>query len=48
MTFRFGNDETLETRALAMLPVGIAEVHGSTACVRGAWWRTALVVKRNS
>ena len=28
MTFRFGNDETLETRTLAILPVGIAEVNG--------------------
>ena len=29
MTFRFGNDETLETRTLAMLPVGIAGVSGA-------------------
>ena len=28
MTFRFGNDETLETRTLAFLPVGIAGVNG--------------------
>ena len=28
MTFRFGHDETLETRTLAMLPVGIAGVNG--------------------
>ena len=28
MTFRFGNDETLETRTLAILPVGIARVCG--------------------
>ena len=28
MTFRFGNDETLETRTLAILPVGIAGVTG--------------------
>ena len=28
MTFRFGNDETLETRALAILLVGIAGVNG--------------------
>ena len=28
MTFRFGNDETLETRTLAILPVGIAGVNG--------------------
>ena len=28
MTFRFGNDETLENRALAILPVGIAGVNG--------------------
>ena len=28
MTFRFGNDETLETRTLAVLPVGIAGVNG--------------------
>ena len=28
MTFRFGNDETLETRTLAFLPVGIAGVSG--------------------
>ena len=29
MTFRFGNDETLETRTLAILPVGIAGVNGA-------------------
>ena len=28
MTFRFGNDETLETRTLAILPVGFAGVNG--------------------
>ena len=28
MTFRFGLDETLETRTLAMLPVGVAGVSG--------------------
>ena len=28
MTFRFGNDETLETRTLAILPVGIAGLNG--------------------
>ena len=28
MTFRFGFDETLETRTLAILPVGIAGVNG--------------------
>ena len=28
MTFRFGNDGTLETRTLAILPVGIAGVNG--------------------
>ena len=28
MTFRFGNDDTLETRALVILPVGIAGVNG--------------------
>ena len=28
MTFRFGNDETLETWALVILPVGIAGVNG--------------------
>ena len=28
MTFRFGNDETLETRPLAVLPVGMAGVNG--------------------
>ena len=27
MTFRFGNDETLETRTLAILPVGIGGVN---------------------
>ena len=27
-TFCFGNDETLETRTLAILPVGIAGVNG--------------------
>ena len=43
MTFHFGNDETLETRTLAMLPVGIAGVNGVLR-VRGTWWRTALAV----
>ena len=28
MTFRVANDETLETRTLAILPVGIAGVYG--------------------
>ena len=28
MTFRCGNDESLETRTLAILPVGIAGVNG--------------------
>ena len=28
VTFRFGNDETLETKTLAILPVGIAGVNG--------------------
>ena len=28
LTFRFGNDETLETRTLAFLAVGIAGVNG--------------------
>ena len=28
MTFRFGNNETLETRTLGVLPVGIAGVNG--------------------
>ena len=28
MTFRFGNDETLETRTLTILPVGIVRVNG--------------------
>ena len=28
MTFRSGNDETLETRTLAILPVGTAGVNG--------------------
>ena len=28
MTSRFGSDETLETRTLAILPVGIAGVNG--------------------
>ena len=28
VTFRFGNDETLETRTLAILPVGNAGVNG--------------------
>ena len=28
MTFRSGNDETLEIRTLALLPVGIAGVNG--------------------
>ena len=28
MTFRFGHDETVETRTLALLPVGIAGVNG--------------------
>ena len=29
MTFRFGNDETLETKTMAILPVGIAGVNGA-------------------
>ena len=29
MTLRFGDDETLETRTLAVLPVGIAGVNGA-------------------
>ena len=29
MAFRVGNDETLKTRAMAMLPVGIAGVNGT-------------------
>ena len=28
MTFRFGNDEALETRTMAIIPVGIAGVIG--------------------
>ena len=28
MTFRLGNDETLETKTMAILPVGIAGVNG--------------------
>ena len=28
MTFPFGNDETLETKTMAVLPVGIAGVNG--------------------
>ena len=28
MAFRFGNDETLETRTMTILPVGIAGVNG--------------------
>ena len=28
MTFRFGNAETLETRTMAILPVGIVRVNG--------------------
>ena len=43
MTFHFGNDETQETRTLAMLPVGIAGVNGVLR-VRDTWWRTALAV----
>ena len=27
-SFRFGNDETLETRTLAIVPVGLAVVNG--------------------
>ena len=44
MTFRFGNDETLETRTLAILPVGIAVVNGVLR-VCGAWVSAALVVE---
>ena len=32
MTFRFGNVETLETRTLAVFPVGIARVNGVLCC----------------
>ena len=32
VTFRFGIDETLETRTLAILPVGIAGVSGHCVC----------------
>ena len=35
MTFRFGDDKTLETKTMAILPVGIAGVNGNTACARG-------------
>ena len=45
MAFRYGNDETLETRILALLPVGIAGVNGCIACVCGAWESAALVVE---
>ena len=36
MTFHFGNDETLDTRTLATLPVGIARVNGVLR-VCGTW-----------
>ena len=45
MTFRFGNDETLETRTLPFLPVGIAGVNGGVACVCGAWVSAAIIVE---
>ena len=45
-TLRFGNDETLEIRTLAMLPVGLLVEMVVTASARGTWWRTALVVER--
>ena len=44
-TFRFGSDKTLETRTLAILPVGIARVNGVLRVHVGAWERTAFVVK---
>ena len=36
MTFRFGHDETLETRTLAILPVGIARVNAVYVVPGGA------------
>ena len=45
MTFRFGNDETLETRTLVILPVGIAGVSGVLRMVCGAWESVALTVE---
>ena len=44
MTFRFGNDETLETRTLVLLFVGIAGVNGVYACECGTWRSAALAV----
>ena len=44
MTFRFGNDETLETRTLAILPVGIDGVGGVLRVCR-AWGSAALVIE---
>ena len=47
MTFRFGNDETLETRTLAILPVGIAGVNEYCVCT---WCQEAhrFCCQRNS
>ena len=48
MTFRLGNEKTLETKTLAILPVGIAGVNGIPRRVHrgcGGWWSTALVVE---
>ena len=45
MTFRFGNDATLQTRTMAIHPVGTAKCRWSTSCARGAWSGTTLVVK---
>ena len=46
MTFRFGNDVTLETRSLAILPVGKCRSQWSIACVRGTWGSAAPAVGR--
>ena len=45
MTFRFGNDETLETRTLDILPGWNCWCQWSTACACGTWKSTALVVE---
>ena len=45
MTFRSGNDGTLETTTLAILPVGIAGVNGALMCVCGAWGSATLIVE---
>ena len=45
MTFRFGNDETLETKTLAFLPVGIAGVNGVLR-VKVVPWRAPVLLSK--